>query len=195
MISWVTRQYKMPLKWLRQAKFNNRSYYYSGRACLGSRSILVKVDATNARFPVRVKYPKRKKAPEYTFEDWVEALVAVTAHEICHIDEYVQNRKRPLSETRTEHYTLRLLLKFRADRENLLAAWGFVDPSKKPVVVEAPVVIERVAANSPDFMQKRAEHAASMKLRWEKKLKLAKTKVKKWQAVVKRYQKRGLIPL
>ncbi len=187
----------MPLKWLRQAKFNNRSYYYSGRACLGSRSILVKVDATNARFPVKVKYPKRKRTPEYTFEDWVEALVAVTAHEICHIDEYVQNRKRPLAEGRTEHYTLKLLLKFRADRANLLSTWGFEDLSKKSFIVfpPAPTVTERVAANKPDFMKQRAEHATAMKLRWEKKLKLAKTKFKKWQAVVKRYQKRGLIPL
>jgi hypothetical protein len=121
------------------------------------------------------------------FADRVEALVAVTAHELyhCAADRHPDHRQRTRrrnsfgsSERLTHVMEVKVLRAFRANREALLAAWSADDA--KPVTVKA----------KSNVVEKRAAKAANDLSRWERKLKLAKTKVAKCRQRVRYYERR-----
>lgn len=63
------------------------------------------------RFPLDCKYPRLKTAPEYTMQDWKEAMVMVAAHEFRHIHQYRQ--RKPRSEIDAEKWAFKRLLAYR----------------------------------------------------------------------------------
>jgi hypothetical protein len=59
-------------------------------------------------------------SPRIVLNDWREALVALTAHELQHIDQF--RRGRPASEVECERASARVLAAYREDQERDIAA-------------------------------------------------------------------------
>lgn len=171
MVSWITKQYGMKLKTIRQARFTKTQRAWRGRAW-SDRTFLVRINTEYSRYPVSGRY--KKTGPPYTFADYIEALVHLSAHEICHVDEFSQRAK--IREAQTEAQALKVLNKFREQREELLASWGH--QVAKPITATVSIVDKREAKASVDLE------------RWQRKLKLAKSKVAKYQQRVRYYDRK-----
>jgi hypothetical protein len=57
------------------------------------------------------KYPGLKRAPKYTVNNWKEAIVSLTAHELYHIKQR-RTRKRA-SEIKAEAWAMKKLKEYR----------------------------------------------------------------------------------
>ena len=119
-----------------------------------------------------------KQTPDLA--DRTEALIEVLAHELIHLDHYCNQHgdRHSRMEAFTVSESIKVLEAFRASRDGLLAGWS-----------EAPAIS---AAFKPpiDKIAKRAEKAAADLARWERKLKLAKTKVRFYAKRVKYYSRK-----
>ncbi|MBS7622269.1 hypothetical protein KEJ39_01160 [Candidatus Bathyarchaeota archaeon] len=62
-------------------------------------------------FPFEFSYPRLKTAPRYMIQDWREAVVCLTAHELYHIKQRRTGRRA--SEVRAERWALKRLLEYR----------------------------------------------------------------------------------
>lgn len=175
MLSWCARCAELKPSQVRAANFTTCSAAFRGRAWWSMR-ILVRIgDAKH--FPLKgCQYPGRKRAPVYDLNDRIEALVCVTAHELEHLYDFSQNI-RVVKEGYVDSRALRILEAFRENREALLAEWGDA-PAAKPVTPK------------PSKAQARADAASVALYNWEKKLKLAKTKVAKYRAKVRYYERK-----
>lgn len=183
MLSWVCREVGYPLRRIRDVEFGNRqTAAYSGRAWY-SRRILVRVGP-------EPQFPKRETRPGTNYKwlvDRTEALVVVTAHEVAHLLQYSDGRIHKLNDDRrcerdARWQESRVLLAFRDARETLLAEW-----SDEPEVESKP----KPAAKSKQ--EKNAEKADAKLREWQRKLKLAQTKVRQYKAKVKRYERLGVL--
>lgn len=183
MVSWCCRELGLPVRYIREAQFRNTSNAWGG-LCYGRR---IGVRVGNAsHFPCKSK--RHRNGLQIELADRTETLVYITAHELAHS----ANRRDRAAGRRggwggTEQYTDTLALKvleaFRANRPALLAAWGD-GPEAAPAT---PVTPPRMAAV---IEQREAKARAAME-RWERKLKLAKTKLAKYRAKVKYYERRA----
>ncbi|HJP65976.1 MAG TPA: hypothetical protein VKA30_06710 [Actinomycetota bacterium] len=66
----------------------------------------------NRAYPRTYRYPRLKTAPWITVRDWRERLVALAAHEACHVRQFREGIRR--SEVQAERWALRLLHEWRA---------------------------------------------------------------------------------
>lgn len=126
-----------------------------------------------AYYPRTCKYPGRVNAPTFQIADRTEALLHVTAHEVAHHARWQDTFRN--REARVDGMTLPLLEKFRANRESLLAEWS-VEPKQRSVIA-----LTR--------QQKNDAKARKMLATWERKLKLAKTKVVAYRRKVRYYDR------
>lgn len=175
LVSWCCKQLDHPASKVRLAQFTRYSGAYRGRAW-SSRRILCRVGSAD-RFPMAPD--NRPGMAGEVFADQTEALVAVTAHELAHLAQYREGRIGGLKQMRvtepaTRREEVRVLRAFRANREVLLAEWSAAPP--KP---------EKPKASLQD---KRAAKAQADLGRWQRKLKLAQTKVRKLKTRVKYYE-------
>lgn len=192
MVSWVCKQLDLPVLQVSRARFRNRKQgCWSGLGGYGY-GILVRIGPDSA-FPVEpFHYPGRKRdvflSPRIA--DRVEALVAITAHELTHVQDgmnecwhtrraRMRGSRRPKriygGERRTMVEERRVLELFRENRENLLAQWNTpVNRQSKPAMTRA----ERNEVKARNGLES-----------WERKLKLAKTKVAKYRTKVRRYER------
>lgn len=111
--------------------------------------------------------------------DEFELFVAILAHELEHARCYAiatnwEDRARLNHEPRVRAVDWRALLAFREARETLLADW----------LRERP---QRPAKPKPSIVDHRAERAAKLLAAWERRLKVAKTKVSKYRRKVNYY--------
>lgn len=134
------------------------------------------------RFLVRVgegtwpwTHQYRTNAPSITYEDAVEFLVALTTHELWHLQQYLHRWKT--NEAQNERVALDALTVFRSERERLWNEWSRETP-------------ERQSTPKPSAADRRAEKAFLDLERWQKKLKLATTKVRKLRKRVQYYEKK-----
>jgi hypothetical protein len=177
MTSWCCRQVGLPASKLRAAQFRNRTTSsYSGHAYCASGKIYCGIGPAS-HFPLPPD--KRDGMAGEVLADRVEALVAITAHEVEHVNQYRSGRYDKLGrrlEANTRAVEVRVLRAFRAEREALLAAW-VAEPARaaKPVV---------------SLEERRAAKAAADLARWNRKLALAKTKVRKLQIRVRYYDQK-----
>ena len=176
MVAWCCGELGLPVRRLRNAQFRNRSTCnYSGHA-YSSMRIVCSVGPTS-RFPT--KPDNRDGMAGEIMADRTEALIAITAHELEHIRQYATGLSR-LIKGRTEATTraaeVRVLRAFRANREALMAEWS-KEPAAKPQKPKASV------------QEKRAAKAQADLDRWQRKLKLAQTKIKKLKAKVRYYDR------
>lgn len=159
-----------------KAEFRNRSHAYSGRAYYNRRGggrIVVSISTTDTGYPMTCR--KHVGMNPIVFADRIEALVGVTAHEIAHL---AQNRdgRHKLVEHDACWNELQVLKAFRVDREVLIAEWS-KEPAQRPVTPKQ------------SKQEKRAESAVSNLANWERKQKLASTKVRHWSNKVKYYDR------
>lgn len=199
MVAWACKQIGLPVSKVKHARFGNRSRgAYRGQGGYGY-GILVRIGPASA-YPVEPHhYPGRTSDAFLSprIADRIEGLVAVTAHELTHVREQLARREH--SNRRNERVQLhgqapvprkrarnserptmfeerRVLELFKASREALLMEWNTppVEKQKKPKMTRA----------------ERNEETARKKLaEWERKLKLAKTKVSQYKTKVRRYDR------
>lgn len=103
-------------------------------------------------------------------EDRLAALVAVTAHELSHLLPGVGSGER-----RTRHEERKAVEAFEAERESLLEEW-----SKPTARVEKP---------KKSRQEVNADRNAKLLAQWERKLKIAKTKVAKYRRKRRYYER------
>jgi hypothetical protein len=171
MTAWCREQVGLAAEHLVQVDFRNKSYGICGQAWWEGRVMV--------RFSELYTTDEDKNPDFY----WI---VFVLAHEIQHVKNYRDGSHRQLVKDRDlephcDRIGRSVAGKFRDTQEALVAEW-----SAEPV---------RSAAKSipRDPVVERATKAATDLARWEKKLKLAKTKVKKYKARVAYYAKKTSI--
>lgn len=130
-----------------------------------------------------VSYPtpaghNRSEADRFANDEW-ELFVKLLAHELEHARAYSvaqtwEERARLNHEPRVRSVDWRTLLAFREARETLLADW----------LRERP---QRPAKPKPSIVDRRAARAAQLLAAWERRLKMAKTKVRKYRRKVNYY--------
>lgn len=192
MTAWVAKHIGLPMSEIKRAEFGKRSKgALNGRAWWSGRFRVV-IGPPSA-FPVEpYLYPGRTneayRSPRMA--DQLEALVAVTAHELEHLYVFAHKRTLPqiralrrgsLSERSTRHEERRIHGLFVADRDALLAEWSAA-PAERPAKPKASV------------QEKRAAKAQADLVRWQRKLKLAQTKIKKLKARVRYYDRVAAAP-
>jgi hypothetical protein len=177
MVAWVCKQVELPARSLKRADFGKRS-----RGCFNGyawyRSMRIRVVIGPAKeYPVEpFHYPGRTNdqflSPRYA--DQLEGLVGVTAHELQHL-----HRKAETGHGGGERHTRgeerRIHALFVANRDTLVAEW-----SAPPAAI---------AKEKPSAQQRRAGKVQSSLERWQRKLKLAQTKVKKLRRQAAYYDK------
>lgn len=181
MVAWCAKEIGFPVSEIRLAEFGKRSRgEFNGRAWYRSRRIRVVIGPAS-EFPVApYLYPGRKSdafmSPE--FRDQLEALVGVTAHEIAHLFQYHgrSGNAARRGERVTQHWERKLTELFRDNREALIAEWS-IEPTL------------RAAKPKQSAQDRRAEKAANMLAAWQRKAKLAATKIKKYKRQVAYYDR------
>ena len=149
------------------------------------QNVLVRIGSPK-RFPVKTQYPTFKDMPEGDLRDWQEAVVAITAHELCHI----HYRGGKEGETNCELIMLDTVTAFRRDRQH------FDDMVQKERDAEIERRLATARASNPDVIRERRKADAQAKLaQWQRKAKLAQTKVKKYQRTVNRLAKAEQAPV
>jgi hypothetical protein len=185
MVSWCCKELDIPVRTIKEAVFRNRSHNFSGHAYPWRKRIVVSCAAQLVPVPPN----HERKYHKLGFEDAVDCLVAVAGHEIYHVaaehvPEHKQRSRRfgrsaGSSEKATCHAEYKVQAAFRAQRESLLAAWS--EPTTKDLTVKPKA----------STVERRAAKAATDLARWERKLKLAKTKVATYRRRVRYYEKRS----
>lgn len=180
MVAWCCEQIGYPVRQLKRVQVRNKATGYRGFA----RYSACMVSMTTSKTGYPTKPDHRPGMQGESFADRTEALVAITAHEVYHlaahfVDEHKQRtrgdgRHHGSSEQRTRAEEVRVLRLFRANRESLIAAWS------------EPPVTREVA--KPSIQEKRAEKALADLERWQRKAKLAATKIRKLKARVRYYE-------
>ena len=177
LVTWCCKELGLPARYLKRADFGKRTRGpYNGCAWLGSRRMRVVIGPPN-EFPTKGRpYPGRTsevfRDPDYA--DQLEALIGVTAHEIQHHVAYSQRRVSRYGERATTHAEHKIIECFRPQRDALVATWSMepkrLDPKKTR-------------------QEKNEAHARKMLERWERKLKLAKTKAGLYRSKVRYYDR------
>jgi hypothetical protein len=175
MAAWCCRQSGLPVRELRHAEFRNRKRSYSGHAWMSGRIV-----CSIGRLGFPTQPDTRDGMQGEILADRLECLVAITAHEIEHICQYRENRSRALknrrrSEPATRAHEIRVLRLFRANRESLIAEWSATPKQRE--------TIKRTRQEINDAK------ARKMLAAWERKLKLAKTKVAAYRRKVRYYDR------
>ena len=176
MVSWICKQLDCPVRLVTEARFSRYSRSCRGTCRQGGRFRVMIGDAKH--FPVRSWIYRSGQVPELA--DRIEALVEVTAHELIHLDHFRNHngKRHQRMEAYTVTYSAKILDAFRELRAELVARWSEL-PARTTARGPAPTIVEIRA------------HKAEMDLnRWQRKLKFAKTKVKKLLAKVRYYQQK-----
>lgn len=162
---------------LRVAVFRNSKASYGGAAYYCQGRIVVCIGHAS-RFPTCSR--THRNGHKQSLADRLEALVWVTAHEAAHV---LQRRVRTRqsgsgggSEIATEWLATPVVEQFRKMRDSLLEQWN-----------AAPAVALR--APQPNAVERRAVKARLDLERWQRKLKLAQTKVRKLKTRVRYYER------
>jgi hypothetical protein len=177
MVAWCCRQVDYKPSRVREAQFRNRTKRsYSGHA-YGSRRIVASV-GPDSRFPL--KADDRPGMGNAAIADRLEALIVITAHELTHLHQYDGRIGKLKSNGQTEAdarwHSIKALESFRVNREALLAEWSLP-------------LAERPAKPSTSVQEKRAAKAQADLDRWQRKLKLAQTKIRKLKQRVRYYDR------
>lgn len=169
MAVWCCRQLELPVRCVRHAHFGKRRHGWRGTAQYRS-SFSVRIGET--KYPTHSKY-----RPDAPMNDVLECLVSITAHELAHLEHWRHARSAKTRERYIDTTAQAVLDTFRRDRESLLAEWS-IEPAAKPDRPKASVA------------EKRAAKALADLERWQRKAKLAATKIRKLKARVRYYEKR-----
>ena len=180
MVAWCCRQLDMPASYVRAARFGNATNSWGGVAYLQSRRISVRV-GSEAQVGHEVKHHKFGDGFQVITYTRLEVLLVTTAHELAHLDLYRRGNgsrrdgRSGGSERLTEGRAANVLEAFRRN-VHLLDVWA-----------TEPAVRHRQIVQS--VQEKRAAQAADKLLQWQRKAKLAATKIRKYRKQVRYYEK------
>lgn len=185
MVAWCCRELGMPARFCKSATFRQRRKpRFSGHAYhwRGGGDIVVSL-APDSFFPWTENAEWLRVAGIVrTLNDRTECLVNVTAHELRHLQAELEGERTRgdglrigSSERATEHDAQKVLAAFRADREALEVAWRVAPPVKA----------------KPSAVDQRAAKVNAALERWQRKLKLAQTKVKQYRRRATYYQRKA----
>jgi hypothetical protein len=150
-------------------------YHHMGRRV----QVLMPKLGTEKIYPASMAHNAAEREQCRDANDEWELFVAILAHELEHARCYAVTRdyaarKRLNSEPRVRAIEWRALLAFRQNRDTLLADWLRDKP-------------QRPTKPKPSVVDQRGERAATLLAQWERKLKMAKTKVAKYRRKVNYY--------
>ena len=174
--SWTCKQLGLPIKDVREVVFRNRSdKWFSGLSYSTTGRIICSIPTVVNE--CRIGTGKRAVA----ISDKTEGIVWMTAHEAAHRLQKVlarDGRKLSANKERDADAKAYIVLKrFRENRAELEAAWN-------------KSLATRIAStHAPTLQEKRAAKARQMLLQWERKARLAKTKVAKYRKQARYYDK------
>ncbi len=179
MVSWCCRELGLPVRYVREVAFRNSRSAWGGMAYTDSRRIGVRIgDASH--FPL--KYRMRGTGIRWPVADRTEAFVMITAHELAHLLlRRLGNRSRrggglAGSEHNTDWHERKVLEAFQLCRDELLSAWNAPPKKRGP---KANLTVQ----------ERRAASTANLLIAWQRKLKMAQTKVQKYKARVRYYDR------
>lgn len=179
LIGWVRRQVKLPAARLRRVTIKGDRGCCSGVAEPWACTVRI---GPAERFPSPPWRYHGAVVPGYA--DRLEALVATLAHELRHVVQFAEGRGRTsltLREGECCAWERDVLAAFRAGRAALEAKWSAASP--KPA--------ECARKPRPSAVDLRATRASAGLVRWQKKLKLAQTMLRKYKRRVAYYSRRG----
>ena len=169
-ISWCCKELDFSVRTIERAEFcNSTKYGLSGRAW-GSKRFLTRI-GPELLFPIVEVYA----GVEIRFADRLEALVGVTAHEIYHLKQSFERLSRSRIERDAQHAARDVLDTFREERQTLVTAW------QRPPD-------ERPKTHAKSLVEKRAAIVNKKLVEWQRKLKLAQGKVRKYKVKAKYYE-------
>lgn len=173
MVSWCCKQLGLPARRLKQARFGNSRRHFGGMAYWRSR-IGVRIGGDDCNH--EVKHWKFRDGFQIVTHTRLEVLVSVTAHEIAHIEQFWRlGDKGRCVERNTEGMAYAVLKAFRLAQDTLVAEWG-------QEAKEAPKV-------APSVQERRQQAVMAKLAAWQRKMKLARTKVAKYQRQARYYEK------
>lgn len=184
MIRWCCKQVGFPYKDISQVAFYTRNTQQLGSACLGSRHIRINVPIWKlvgkgeaSRF---VPMPFGEimelfRSGNPTIQCKLYEIVETMAHEIAHL--YVYRNFGTASEQEADAQGVLIRDDFSEDADALLAAW-----SKEPA--------RRESKPKPTAAERREQGNRELLSKWERKLKAAQNKVKKYRAKVRYYDRK-----
>jgi len=144
------------------------------------RCFLVRVGAAS-RFPCNSTYARYQDMPEARLEDWQEAVVGLTAHELTHTHYAYQTGDRKGDELNCELVELDCIDLFRKSGRAVFEAAMLNEQQRCD-----ERLAREAAKQAPDAVAARRFAEASRALeRWQRKAKLAATKVKKYARAVR----------
>ncbi len=185
MFSWIVRQLDIPRRdgqrgVVREVWFRNRRYAYSGH-CHANRII---VSVGTAGYPAHASWMRAYKPIDGSDDIWlmdsIEGLVYITAHELGHLQDFRVNSWGRGAEARADAIARKILRDFRERRDDLVEAWNHSEAEAEAPA--EPTATSAVAA--------RELKAISQLARWQKRLKIAQARVKKYARTVNYYEKR-----
>ena len=145
------------------------------------RCFLVRVGAAS-RFPTNSTYPRYTEMPEATLNDWQEAVVGLTAHELTHTHYNYATGDRKGDEFNCEMVEIDCVDLFRRSGRALFDAAMATERQR-----DDERLARQAAKQAPEAVAAQRLADGQEKLaRWQRKLKLATTKVKHYTRVVKR---------
>jgi hypothetical protein len=113
----------------------------------------------------------------------IRAFVRLTAHELAHLAQYDRPKERAQYSEREAERLARLVLGEFEEREaELTEAW-----------MKPPAYADRPKKPKPTLKERNAAKARAKLKEWQRKEKLAKTKRKKYEKAVRRYEKEGVL--
>lgn len=174
-----------------EVRNRNNGRTFSGHAW-GSGYVVVSVGAPEC-FPKTIDRRRSKERysawPVFTMQDWRECIVAVSAHEFGHLEQFQRSRRLmkhiPVSEIECEQEAKRAVEAFRKDIETHNQKMAELIEKDKGKVANKQM--KRAAAKSASGKLAKLE---DNKKRWMRKLKLAQTKLKMINRKMKYYQKK-----
>ncbi len=150
MICWICKQYGLKTKKINTVLVKAegpRGYLNRGHArgrSLNASFCMTRYWKHPPPYPyLNLSYIGRKNFPKYDLYDFIESLISILAHELCHVDDYSQKVYKT-KERLTETWMIRVLLRFRANRYKLLCAWHkkekTVTPELPDTFMEEPIL-------------------------------------------------------
>lgn len=190
---WIAREIGMTPETLRRltvrvALRRCRGRRYNGGDTWGGwyypdRRMVVATFGDGITYPSKVGHNLHEE--ERVVHDEWECVVHLLAHELEHARAYAvcktdADLRRLNHEPRVRAVAWRVALRFRSDRDSLVPQWA-AEPKRRPRP-EKPVV---------SAVDRRAARAAELLAQWERRMKLARTKVAKYRRRVTYYKRRA----
>ena len=153
--------------------------------CLGAHRCTIRLSRRYKpdKWPVVHKYAGRKSFPEIVLRTRLEVLVHLLAHEIYHSAQAREVGGWKAPEWDAENWANHTMAAFREDWAEL----------RHHIMAEMREVRQRSQKHEGSKDDRKAEHLRGLLEDWQRKAKLAGTKIKKYKVAIARVERRAAI--